>query len=143
MKAAIFLFTFCVSTYVSSQHLTGNYVSTPQMENFEHFKIYHKQHHLEVKAFISSGELWSSVATKIEDVKADYLIKKYGKGEDVKDVYELKVLLDGLDWKFYLLAFIGDNNKNNFIVIEEIYADETEKQLMESHQFQWLPMKKG
>jgi hypothetical protein len=136
-KAGLSLMTLLFSSLLFSQHLTGYYESDPQMENYDHFKIHHKHDHLEVKAFIGAGELWTTVAMEITDAKKDYFIKKYGKGNDITSVHELKVLLDGLDWEFYLLAYADDKGKNRFIVIEEIFMDETEEELLELHEFEW------
>ncbi len=120
-----------------AQHLTGYYESDPPMENYDHFKIHHKKGQLVVRAFIKNGELWSTLAYEIDDVEADYFIKKYGQEKDVTSVHQLKVLLDGLDWEFFLLAYKDTNNKNRFIVVEEIFMDETKEELLELHQFEW------
>ena len=120
-----------------SQHLTGYYESDPQMENYDHFKIHHKHDHLEVKAYIGNGLLWTSIAMEITDSKKDYFIKKYGGGHDITSVHNLKVLLDGLDWEFFLLAFKDEKGKNRFVMVEEIFKDETEEELLELHLFEW------
>ena len=121
----------------SAQHLTGYYESEPQMENYDHFKIHHKQDELEVKAYIGSGELWTTVATEITDDQADYFIKKYGIGKEITSVHVVKIVFDGLDWEFFLLAHQDERGKNSFVVVEEIFLDESEEELLEVHSFQW------
>lgn len=136
-KAGLLFATLLFSSFLFSQHLTGYYESDPQMENYDHFKIHHRHDHLEVKAFIGAGELWTTVAMEITDSKMDYFIKKYGRGKEITSVHELKVLMDGLDWEFYLLAYADEKGKNRFIVVEEIFLDETEEELLELHEFEW------
>ena len=126
---------FSISAF--SQHLTGYYESDPQMENYDHFKIHHRHDHLEVRAYIGNGELWTTEALLITDEKADYFIKNYGQGKTITSVHELIVKFDGLDWEFFLLAFKDEKGKNRFIVIEEIFMDETETELLELNQFEW------
>jgi hypothetical protein len=120
-----------------SQHLTGTYYSTPQLENFDYFKIVHKHNHLEVEAYIHSGKLWSSVAVELDEIKTEYFVKKYGQGKNIPNAYRLKVLLDGLDWEFCLLPFVDVHKKIRMIVVEEIFQDETGKNLLEVNLFEW------
>lgn len=136
-KVGILFGILLISSTLFSQHLTGYYESDPQMENYDHFKIHHKHDHLEVKAYIGNGELWTTVAFEVTDAKKDYFIKKYGQDKAITSVHELKVLLDGLDWEFFLLAYVDDQGKNRFVVVEEIFMDETEEELLEIHVFNW------
>ena len=108
------------------------------MENFHHFRINHRHDHFEIHAYLEGGELWSSVATEITDVQKDYFIREYGQGKDIRYVHRYKVLLDGLDWEFILLSYEdADTGKNRYVVVEEIFFDETQEELLEVHVFDW------
>lgn len=126
-----------VSNLLTAQHLTGYYESDPQMENYDHFKIHHYHKSLEVKAYLASGEIWRSLADEVTGEKADYLIENYSECKDITSVYFVNVLLDGLNWEFFLLAYRDQKGKNRFIVVEEIFTDESEEELLEINKFIW------
>lgn len=120
-----------------AQHLIGYYESEPQMEDYDHFKIHHYHKALEVKAYVEGGELWRSMADEISGDKADYFIENYAEGEEIQSVHFVNVLLDGLEWEFFLLSYTDENGKNAFIVVEEIFTDESETELLEINTFRW------
>lgn len=136
-KAGLTCFGLVWSLFAFSQHLTGYYESDPQMEDYDHFKIHHYHKSLELKAYIDGGELWRSIADEISGEQAQYFIDNYSEGEDVTSVHFVNMLLDGLEWEFFLLAYVDDRGKNAFIVVEEIFTDESEEELLEINTFRW------
>lgn len=145
-KAGIIFFgALAISLAAESQHLTGYYESEPKMEDYDHFKIHHYHKALEVKAYINGGELWRSLADEVTGEKAEAFIDEYGEGKDITSVHMVNVLLDGLEWEFFLLAYSDEKGKNRFIVVEEIFTDESEEELLEINTFEWLHIhhKKG
>jgi hypothetical protein len=120
-----------------AQRLTGYYESEPPMEDLDHFRITHHQDLFEVKAFLNEGLLWSSEAMEMSGEGAEYFVNEYGQGRDIQSVHRLQVLLDGLDWEIFLLAYVDENGKNRYIVVEEIFLDETEQDLLEVNVFEW------
>ena len=136
-KIGIFFCGLLLSFGLSAQHLTGYYESDPQMEDYDHFKVHHYHKSLEVKAYIAGGELWRCIAEEVTGEQAEYFIENYGKGKDIYSVHFVSTLLDGLEWEFFLLGYADEKGKNRFIVVEEIFTDQSREKLLEINTFEW------
>ena len=145
MKKVI-LTTLILSVFSSSaQFYTGYYVSAPQVHAFDHFKI--KQSHgntkldgdLTIHAFIEHKEIWDRTATFVsDDGERERLISTYNHGENVISVHVLKFMWDGNEWEYILLGYIAEDKHRHFIIIEEIFNDDTETELLEFNRFDWV-----
>jgi hypothetical protein len=126
-----------------AQFFTGYYESEPQMEGFDHFWIKHR-HGDEAKydgiftlhAYIGHNEAWSQTAITIHGAEAEGFIEKYGEGKDILSVHKMKLLWDGLEWEFFMLGF-KEEHHTSFIVVEEVFSDESETELLEINQYRW------
>ena len=143
--ATLILTVATLSSY--SQVYSGYYVSAPQVHSFDHFKIkQEKNDHsklegdLEMHAYCSKKEeLWEMTAEFVQDSKRrDYLIEEYGNGKDIISVHELKFLWDGNEWEYFMLGYMGEDKHRHFVVIEEIFNDESETELLEFSVFDWI-----
>ncbi|MEO9869469.1 hypothetical protein [Ekhidna sp.] len=139
-----FLFLLLTIT-ASGQFYTGYYVSAPQVHSFDHFKIKHKHDHTQldgdliIHAYLDRSELWEQKAHFVEDdEKREQLIEDYSHGEDIISTHILKFMWDGNEWEYILLGYIGDDEHRHFIVIEEIFNDDSETRLLEFNRFDWL-----
>ncbi|MEQ6169019.1 hypothetical protein AAOE16_17600 [Ekhidna sp. MALMAid0563] len=145
MKTIATLLLFFTALYVSSQYYSGYYVSAPQVHSFDHFKIKHKHDHtkldgnLIIHAYLDNDELWEQTAHFVSDDELrEKIITDYSHGEDIISVHMLKFLWDGNEWEYILLGYIANDNHRHFIVIEEIFNDESETELLEFHRFDWV-----
>lgn len=148
MKKVIATITFCLATFLAfSQYYSGYYVSAPQVHSFDHFKIkqtkldYSKlEGDLEIHAYCSKkDELWEMTATFVADeTQRNYLINEYGDGKHIISVHALKFLWDGNEWEYFLLGYKGEDKHRHFVVIEEIFNDETETELLAFSTFDWV-----
>lgn len=145
MKTIVTLLLFFTALNASSQYYSGYYVSDPQVHAFDHFKIKHKHDHtktdgnLVIHAFMGHDELWVQTAHFVtEDDLREKLITEYSHGEEIISVHVLKFLWDGNEWEYILLGYLANDNHRHFIVIEEIYNDESETERLEFHRFDWV-----
>lgn len=78
-------------------------------------------------------------ASFVEDeLKRAKLIKEYNNGKDIISVHFLKFLWDGNEWEYFLLGYIGEDKHRHFVIVEEIFNDETESELLEFNKFDWV-----
>ncbi len=132
--------------FAFSQSYTGYYVSAPQVHSFDHFKMKQQKDEskvegdIELHAYCSKrDELWEMTAVLVSDEEQrDYLISEYGEGKDIVSVHFLKFMWDGNEWEYFLLGYKGLDRHRHFVVIEEIFNDETETQLLEFNVFDWV-----
>ncbi|MEQ8907543.1 hypothetical protein [Ekhidna sp.] len=129
----------------SGQFYSGFYVSDPQVHAFDHFKIKHKHDHTQldgdliIHAYTDREELWERTAHYVADEqKRSSLIADYGHGEQIISCHVLKFMWDGNEWEYILLGYIAPDKHLHFIVIEEIFNDETETRLLEFNRFDWV-----
>lgn len=138
-----FVFLAITANSAYSQFYSGKFISTPQMEDFDHMIIHQHPHHhkyggdLSIKAFIPQGELWHSTARLLDDEKATAITNKFAKGKEILSVYELDIELDGEEWEYFLLGYKDQNDKGQFIVIEEIFDIEDKSNPIEINLFEW------
>lgn len=78
------------------------------------------------------------MADHITGEKADYFIENYADGKNIESVHFVNTLMDGLEWQFFLLAYVDGDGKNAYIVVEQIFTDETETELLEINTFRWF-----
>ena len=145
MKTFTILLLSLLASYASAQYYTGYYVSDPQVHAFDHFKIKHKHDHtkldgdLTIHAFINHNELWEQTAHFVSDENLrKKLISDYSHGEEIISVHLLKFLWDGNEWEYIMLGYIAPDNHRHFIVVEEIFNDETETKRLEFNRFDWV-----
>lgn len=146
MKKIVTLIAFILtSLFVKAQYYSGYYVSDPQVHSFHHFKIKQEKDEskiegdLLVHAYCDKNELWEQRATLIDDQEQrQYLINTYGNGKKIVSLHFLKFLWDGNEWEYFLLGYLGEDKHRHFVVIEEIFNDETETQLIELNTFDWV-----
>ncbi len=145
MKPLITLFFLTLTFFSHGQFYTGHYVSDPQVHAFDHFKIKHLHDHtkldgdLIIHAYIDHDELWSEKAEYVNDeTEREALITEYGHGEEIISAHILKFMLDGNEWEYILLGYIAEDNHRHFIVIEEIFNDDSETELLEFNRFDWV-----
>lgn len=148
MKKSVATFTLIIAAlFTYGQYYTGYYVSAPQVHDFDHFKIkQHKDGHtkldgdLEMHAYCSKkDELWEMTAEYVEEEdERNSLIKEYGNGKNIISVHFLKFLWDGNEYEYFLLGYQGDDKHRHFVVVEEIFEDETETTLLEFNKFDWV-----
>lgn len=134
-----------ISHFSTAQYYTGYYVSDPQVHSFDHFKIKQEKNdsklegNLLVHAFIERQEIWSQTASYVEDdSEKSRLIELYQHGEEIVSVHELKFMWDGNEWEYILLGYMGDDKHRHFIIIEEVFNDETETRLLDFNRFDWV-----
>ncbi|MEP0987310.1 hypothetical protein [Ekhidna sp.] len=145
MKTVTVILLSILSLCSSAQFYSGYYVSDPQVHSFDHFKIKHKHDHTQldgdliIHAYLDNDELWEQSAHYVEDDELrSKLIEDYSHGEDVISVHLLKFMWDGNEWEYILLGYINPDKHRHFIVIEEIFNDETETRLIEFNRFDWI-----
>jgi len=133
--------------FAFSQAYSGYYVSAPQVHSFDHFKIKQaKADHskvtgdIDLHAYCSKkDELWNMKALYVSDAEQrDYFIKEYGEEKDIVSVHFLKFPWDGNEWEYFLLGYIGEDKHRHFVVVEEIFYDEKEAELLEFNKFDWV-----
>ncbi len=148
MKKLVTTFVFALIALTSySQYYTGYYVSAPQVHSFDHFTIKQEKDSdsklegdMVLHAFCTKRqELWEFKASYIDDAEQrEYLIGEYGGGKNIISVHFLKFLWDGNEWEYFLLGYIGEDKHRHFVVIEEIFNDESETELLEFNTFDWV-----
>ncbi|WP_420315645.1 hypothetical protein [Ekhidna sp.] len=145
MKIIASALLFLATLYSYGQYYSGNYVSEPQVHSFDHFKIKHKHDQtkldgdLTIHAFSSQSELWNQTAHFVADKEiSQKIINSYGSDEAIISVHMLKFMWDGNEWEYILLGYLGDDHHRHFIVIEEVFNDETETELLEFNRFDWV-----
>lgn len=145
MKSFTTIILLALSYYASAQFYSGYYVSDPQVHSFDHFKIKHEHDHskidgdLIIHAYIGHNEVWGQKAHFVEDESTrEKLITEYGHGEEIISAHILKFMWDGNEWEYILLGYIAADKHRHFIVIEEIFNDETETKLLEFNRFDWI-----
>lgn len=144
-KIGTTLFLCLMAFWAIAQQYTGYYVSAPKVHSFDHFKIKQERDEtkiegdLEVHAFCSKKmELWNNKATLVsEKSRRDYLIKEYGEGRYIVSVHFLKFPWDGNEWEYFLLGYMGEDKHRHFVIVEEIFYDETEEKLLQFNKFDW------
>lgn len=145
IKPVTFFALILLSLAGYSQYYSGYYVSQPQVHSFDHFKI--KQDKNEVKtdgdlvihAFYGKKlEIWEMRGELVDAQQEAYLISEYGQGKDIISVHSLKFMWDGNEWEYFLLGYLGEDKHRHFVVIEEIFNDETETELLEFNTFDWV-----
>ena len=82
-----------------------------------------------------NDEMWEEEAVLIHDETAKLLIKNYGKGHEILSVHKVSILWDGVDWELFFLSFINDEKQSSFLVIEEIFSDASETELLTFNTF--------
>ncbi len=129
----------------TAQFYTGYYVSAPQVHAFDHFKIKQSHGHtkvdgdLTIHAYMKHDEIWERTASFVSDKDMrDKLISAYSHGEDVISVHVLKFMWDGNEWEYILLGYLSQDKHRHFIVVEEIFNDESESKLLEFNRFDWV-----
>lgn len=148
MKKVIATITlFLVTLFAYSQYFSGYYVSAPKVHSFDHFKIKQSKDGatkldgaLDIHAYCSKkDELWEMVGEYVSDnERRSFLIKEYGQDKDIISVHTLKFLWDGNEWEYFLLGYLGQDKHRHFIVVEEIFNDETETELLAFSTFDWV-----
>lgn len=130
--------------YLSAQFFSGYYQSNPQMEGFDHFEIKHHQGDegkyegvFTLHAFVDHQEMWSQSAQTIHGEEAQYFIEKYGDDQEILSVHKMKIEWDGLEWEFFMLGMLDEHNHGKFIVIEELFNDESESKLISIKKYDW------
>ena len=121
-------------------------MSDPQVHSFDHFKIKQTrsdqgklQGDLQIHAYEEKIELWSQTAHYVSDeTKYNDLVSKYSYGENIISVHSLKFMWDGNEWEYILLGYVAPDKHRHFIVIEEIFNDESETELLEFHKLDWV-----
>lgn len=147
MKKIVTTITLSIATlFVFGQQYSGYYVSAPQVHEFDHFKMKQQKDptkvegDIELHAFCSKkDELWEMTAEFVKDEeRRNDLIREYGQGKNIISVHFLKFMWDGNEWEYFLLGYRGEDKHRHFVVIEEIFNDETETQLLEFNTFDWV-----
>lgn len=131
--------------FSNAQYYTGYYVSAPQVHSFDHFKIKQEkadsklQGDLSIHAFDGKLELWNQTAAFVEDDNERLkIVESYQHEKEIVSVHVLKFMWDGNEWEYIMLGYMGDDNHRHFIVIEEIFNDETETRRLEFNRFDWV-----
>ena len=146
MKSLITLLTILVVYNSSAQFYTGYYMSDPQVHSFDHFRIRQAkseegklQGDLQIHAYEEKIELWTQTAHYVTD-KTHYndFVAKYNYGKEIISVHQLKFMWDGNEWEYVLLGYVATDKHRHFIVIEEIFNDESETELLEFHKMDWI-----
>ena len=133
------------SSSIFAQFYSGKFNSKPQLEEFEHFVVMQQPQYekngsdLTVMAFVKSGELWHSRATLVEPELAAEFIKNFNEEMDILSVYKLSIEYDGEELEYYMLEFNNQekSDKNDFIIVEEIYHKIGDVYRVEVNSFQW------
>ncbi len=145
MKAIISLL-FCASlAHGAYSQFSGFYRSSPKIPGFDHFKIHHHHEHagkyngtFSLKAFYDRGLLWEEEAKTVEGEEIDALVAQYGQGKDILSVHEMKIYWDGEEWEFFMLGYLDKKHHGAFIVVEEVFTDDTEEELLEIKTYKWI-----
>lgn len=132
--------------FVSAQFYTGYYVSDPQVHSFHHFKIHQDRDEsgklkgdLHIKAFNEDTYLWKQAAKHVNDQELyAELVDKYSHGEEIISIHMLTFMWDGNEWEYIMLGYIAPDKHRHFIVVEEVFEDETETVLLEFNRFDWI-----
>lgn len=145
MKSITLLLLLANALCASAQYYSGNYVSQPQVHAFDHFKIKHHHDHskldgnLLIHAYMEKDEIWAEAAHYVDsEEERNKLIEKYHHGEEIISVHVLKFLWDGNEWEYILMGYLAEDQHRHFIVIEEIFNDESETELLEFNRFDWV-----
>lgn len=140
----VILLQFGVSTSYA-QFFSGKYHSEPIVEEFDYLKVHHHhtKHHkyegdLTVKGFGRTSELWELKAKMINGEKAEFFINKFGAGEKILTVYEFKLEIDGIEEDYILLGYENGKKHGQFIVIEEVFTDTAEEDMLSLKTFKLL-----
>ena len=141
----LFLVAFFFSNITVAQVYTGYYVSDPQVHTFDHFKIKHKHDQtkldgdLIIHAYADHDEIWERKALFVSDPQLkNKIITDYSHGEEIISVHLLKFMWDGNEWEYILLGYIAEDEHRHFIVIEEIFNDDSETKRLEFNRFDWV-----
>jgi hypothetical protein len=128
-----------------AQFFSGNYHSEPTVEEFDYLKIHHHhlKHHkyegdLNVKGFSQTSELWELKAKMISGEKSEFFINKFSGGEKILTVYEFKLEVDGIEEDYILLGHKNSKGHGQFIVIEEIFNDASEEEMLSLKTFKLI-----
>lgn len=121
-------------------------MSEPQVHSFDRFKIKQEKDDSKLEGDMilhsfctKKQELWEMKAEFVDDKEQrDYLIKEYGGDREIVSVHILKFLWDGNEWEYFLLGYHGRDKHRHFVVVEEIFNDETETELLEFNKFDWV-----
>jgi hypothetical protein len=133
--------------FAYSQYYSGYYVSAPQVHEFDHFKIKQEKNtqskfegDLDIHAYCSKKEeIWEMVGTLVTDEeRKSFLIQEYGQNKEIISVHALKFLWDGNEWEYFLLGYLGEDKHRHFVVVEEIFNDESETELLSLSKFDWV-----
>lgn len=145
MKKLIIVCGLALPLALNAQFFTGNYVSEPQVEGFDRFYIKHNHGDegryegvFSLKGFMGKYQMWVERAETIHGDEADKMIKEYGGGLDILSVHKMKMMWDGVEWEFFLLGYLDEKNHGAFVVVEELFTDETETTLLELNTFHWV-----
>ena len=140
----LLLIVFMLPSTVTAQFFSGYYSSEPQVEGFHHFKIKHHQEHegkyegvFSMKAYVADHLVWEREAVTIHGDEADRMVADYGEGKEIVSVHKLRMLWDGVEWDFFFLGYLDAKGHGRFIVVEEIFSDETETDLLSIDKFHW------
>ncbi|MFT6867620.1 MAG: hypothetical protein ACJA08_002463 [Cyclobacteriaceae bacterium] len=142
-KSFVLLFILLFANFaLSAQFFSGYFVSDVPIDDFEHLKIHHhhSSHHkyegnLMVKGFSEHGEIWEMNAEMITGDKADFFIKEFGGDYSIVTVYEIKIYFDGIEEDFILMGYEESDGHPAFVVVEEVYSDEDESNLIKLKSF--------
>lgn len=132
-----------VACCAQAQFYSGNFISSPQTEDYSHFLIKQHPHHhkyggeLHVKAFIKHDHIWSADAQLLDEKESRKFIDTYGNGLEILSVYKLQVMLDGEDWEYFMLGYADGSRHGRFRVIEEIFDEEGQEKPVELNLFEW------
>jgi hypothetical protein len=144
MKKVVLYLTILVPNLLFAQFFSGYYESEPRMDGFDHFVIKHKHGDegryegvFSLHAYVGHDEMWSEHAVTIRGEEAQYFIDKYGKGNDIVSVHKMKIYWDGLEWEFFMMGYLDEHNHGRFIVVEELFADEEETELLQVNVYYW------
>jgi hypothetical protein len=128
-----------------AQFFSGYYVSDPQLEGFHHFKIKHDHGDagkyegvFNLKGYMHKDVLWDQEAVTIHGEEADYFIEKYGEERNILSVHEMKMMWDGNEFVVVMLGYLDEKDHGRFVVVEEIFNDESETELLEVKQYHWV-----
>lgn len=145
MRKVTTLMLLATALFTQAQFYSGYYVSDPHVHSFDHFKIKHKHDHTQldgdliIHAYIGHNEVWEQTAHFVQnELKRKKLIKEYSHEKEIISTHILKFMWDGNEWEYILLGYIGEDKHRHFIVIEEIFNDETETRLLEFNRFDWV-----
>ncbi len=91
-----------------------------------------------MKAYVDDVMVWKRDAVTITGEEADYMVENYGEGKDILSVHKLKMLWDGVEWDFFFLGYLDSKGHGRFVVVEEIFSDVEETNLLKIEKFHWM-----